>query len=112
MNEFIITNIETKMEHDYSMSGNHSFISAQDPFAQASYQTRPTMEITLKPRCADEEMMRKIMNISQAGRTVTLNDTEYNDFIEPFKNEFIEFMMDKHPEKLMADPKAWDILRR
>ena len=55
--------------------------------------------------------MKKLANIVEAGRTVVLNDTEYNNFIEPFKREFIEFMMEKYPERLMADTKAWEILR-
>lgn len=110
MNEFIITNIETKMDHDYvvsSMSSNQFL----DPFdIHQSYQTGPSIKITLEPRYPDEKSMRKIHNIYQGGRTVSLQDTRYADYIEPFRGQFIEFMMDKHPEKILADPKSWDRL--
>ena len=105
-NKFIVTNVEyrTKPEQ-YQTLGVDPYMSIMN-----SVQQYHAFELTLQPIDVNESTMFKLNNIVRAGRVVTLNDTEYVDFMEPFKQEFIEFMMDKHPEKVLADPKAWDRL--
>jgi len=104
---FIITNVENRIEH-----AHQSYMDiSMDPYGPSRMtQQHMSFELTLRPEHADEQTYRKLGNIAQAGRTVTLNDTEYVDFLEPFRNEFIDFMMDKHPEKIISDPKSWDRL--
>jgi len=109
MNEFIITEVQHRVHAEHSFDymaqlGHNSSMSI-------NYNQVPTVELTLRPKHPCEQTMKKLANIVEAGRTVVLNDTEYNNFIEPFKREFIEFMMEKYPERLMADTKAWEILR-
>lgn len=105
-NRFIVTNVEHRVEAEMQYAS-----VSMDPYSRGFQDPRThyqSFELTLKPMDVDENTLFKLNNIAQAGRTVTLQDTEYDDFMEPFKNEFIEFMMDRHPEKLLADPKAWD----
>jgi len=90
----------------------------RDPFSRPTYEnpymshyeSRHGLEITLRSVDIDEQTMRKLGNIHQAGRSVSIQDTEYMEYVEPFKNEFINFMMDKYPEKIISDPKGWDKL--
>ena len=105
-NRFIVTNVEHRVEAEER--------SVIDPymggFRDSMQRQHQSFELTLRPMDVNENTLFKLKNIAQAGRTVTLNDTEYNDYLEPFRKEFIDFMMDKHPEKILADPKAWDRL--
>ncbi|RLC48848.1 MAG: hypothetical protein DRH57_01535 [Candidatus Cloacimonadota bacterium] len=107
-NRFIVTNVEHRTEPEQYQ------ISVADPYMNGFRETiqrqHQSFELTLRPMDVDENTMFKLNNIARAGRTVSLQDTEYVDFMEPFKQQFIEFMMDKHPEKILSDPKAWDNL--
>ena len=107
-NRFIVTNVEHRVDENQL----YGSVATQymTGFRESIQRQHQSFELTLKPMDVDENTMDKLNNIARAGRTVTLNDTEYVDFMEPFKREFIEFMMDKHPEKVLADPKAWDRL--
>lgn len=104
MNRFIITNVTHTTEQDKYTT---------DPYMNrfSASMSHQSFEITLKPMDVNEHTLFKLENIAIAGRTLSLQDTEYSDFMEPFKYEFIEFMIDKHPDKLLSDPKAWDRLR-
>ena len=105
-NRFIVTNVEHRVEQEQYQ------VSVADPYMHRNVGAlqHQSFEITLRPMDVNENTMFKLNNIAKAGRTVTSQDTEYEDYMEPYKSEFIEFMMDKHPEKLLADPKAWDRL--
>jgi hypothetical protein len=106
LNKFIVTNVEHRVEAaQYNLNMADPYMSRMD-----SAQQYHTFELTLQPTDVNKNTMFKLQNIAQAGRTVSLQDTEYADFMEPFKKEFITFMMDKHPEKIISDPKAWDRL--
>jgi hypothetical protein len=108
MNRFLITDIRTISEQmpDYGMP---RMASISDPY-MSSYEVRNTFEITLRAVVADDDGAMKLNNILKAGRTVELNDSEYMDYVEPFKNEFIEFMMEKYPERIIAGTEAWEKL--
>lgn len=98
--EFVITNIEYGMDHmPYDLS---------DPF-KPQYKS-PCLEMNLKSINITNESMRKITNIYQNVRKVSIQDTDYIDYMEPFKNEFIEFMMEKHPEKIISNLQGWNKL--
>ena len=107
MDKFIIK--ELKMMHECQPMTAH-MVSAKDPYAYTSQEVTHTYEVTLVAVNPDLESARKLNNIKQAGRTVELNDSEYMNYIEPFKNEFIEFMMEKYPEKIIAGTEAWEKL--
>jgi len=101
MNEFIITDIRTQMDYN-EMSFNG--------YTQIDGMGVPSVELTLRPRIPDTELLRKLSNIVQAGRTVILNDAEYHSLLGEFKDEFIIFMNEKYPEKVLAKPESWDKL--
>ena len=107
-NRFIVTNVEHRIEPaQYQLSVSDPYRYSSPSQMHKQYQS---FELTLQPVDVNENTAFKLKNIAKAGRTVSLQDTEYSDYMEPFKNEFIEFMMEKHPEKLLSDPKAWDRL--
>lgn len=107
-NEFLITNLTTKMDMDYSYNPP----SIENPFNPIMREQiiHKAFEITVRPLGDVNEVGRKLINILNAGRKIIINDAAYNDFVEPFKHEFIEFMMEKYPEKIIANPKDWDRL--
>lgn len=108
MNEFLITEMRTTMDRDPYLHAP----SIADPYnpIMTSHTVYQAFELTLRPLGDAGEVGRKLNNILRAGRKVTLNDTEYDTYMEPFKAEFLDFMMEKHPEKIIADPEAWERL--
>jgi len=107
MNKFVITDFKTMMESSPQIS---RYASIEDPY-MSTYETYQSFEITLRPAGrVDKSIARKLNNVIQAGKTVELNTTEYADFVKPYKNEFIEFMTERYPDRLLGDPKAWDAI--
>lgn len=107
MNKFIITDIKTYMDRQ----AHYGAVSAS-PYSMPMgvEEVIHTFELTLKPQYGSEETLRKLHNVVQAGKTVSLETTEYADFMRPFQREFIEFMEERHPDKLIGNQKAWEAL--
>jgi len=101
MNEFIITDIRTQMNYDEIPFNGYT---------QVDGIGMPSVELTLRPRTPNTELLRKLSNIVQEGRTVILNDAEYHSLLDEFKDEFIIFMNEKYPEKILTNPESWDKL--
>ena len=106
MNKFIITDFQHREVQPTLMP------MMDDPFRphHERIQNHMSFEMTIRPIEIDESSMKKLYNIHKSRRTIELNDSEYADFTEPFRIEFIEFMMEKHPDRILADPEAWDRL--
>lgn len=100
MNKFLITQISFAPRQDFHMSGNYVIMG------------NPPELITMEMHAIDlgDETMRKLHNIISAGRPVSINDSEYMDWIEPFKAEFKEFLVEKHPEKILKDQAGFNKL--
>jgi len=96
-NKFIVTNVEHRVEAE------QQYASIVDPYSQrfqSPQRQHQSFELTLQPTDVDENTMFKLQNIAKAGRTVILQDTEYADFMEPFRHEFIDFTWINTQKKL------------
>lgn len=97
MNKFIITSINP-VDNYFGLDSticNHPLV----------------FELTLRPVEIDNKSLEKLHDIIKDRRVVTLNDSEYAHFMEPFKDEFIQFMMEKYPDKILSNPESWDMLK-
>ena len=76
MNTFRIVELNHRMDetlnYDYINSGGHSI-------------QIPKVELTLIPVSMNDDFLFKLANISSKNRTITINDNEYADYLEPFK---------------------------
>jgi len=97
MNKFLISNIE--FEDAFNFGGN-SFHGSNSP----------NIRLELRSVEFNNADIKKLSNIMKSNRTISLNDTAYNNWVEPFKNEFKEFLLDKHPEKILLDVKGFEQL--
>ena len=95
MNEFIITEVE---------------FSSQNNYFQDYIETPQRIILKLETLNITSELIRKINNIIKTQRTVTINDTKYNKHIEPFKKEFIEFLKEKYPDKILKNIDEWNFI--
>ena len=109
MNEFIITEIKEMQERSFvnaDICYNHGMYSPH-----VAQEVHPTVEITIRPTHPDSTLLRKISRIFQDQRSITVNDTQYSKHMEPFKGEFMEFMMENYPEKIIANSEEWQYLK-
>jgi len=42
--------------------------------------------------------------------SVSINNTDYMDWLEPFKNEFKEFLLERYPDKIVQDQAGFNRL--
>jgi hypothetical protein len=100
MNKFIIKSFN--MEHSESPFVAGSFMMASN--------IGPILHLDLVSLDITGDQIRKLNNIVEAHKPVSINTTEYMDWLEPFKNEFKEFLHMYHPDKILKDPKGYTIL--
>lgn len=60
-----------------------------------------SISMNVIPYNSDENAADLFLSVVNCGRIITL--TDYEDYVEPFKEEFKEFLLERYPEKIMSN---------
>lgn len=53
----------------------------------------------------EEDILSSISSIIHAGKEITISD--YNAYVDPFKEEFKQFLLERYPEKIMKNQQGF-----
>lgn len=85
MNKFIVTDFSVSQDYNIDYFDNNL-----------------KFKLELMPYVKDDDMSHTLRNIS-AGRLITILTDEYNEWFEPFADEFKQFLIDNYPDKIVKD---------
>lgn len=68
------------------------------------------VEITLLADFFTENKPNDLIKWHKEYERVTLISSKHMKLLKKFKNEFIQYLEDKHPEKLIKEPEAWELI--
>ncbi len=72
---------------------------------QACGRQYPTCSFTLEvyPAAPFDEVVANLMRSISASRYISINTEEYPVWVDQFRDEFKEFLLERYPEKIISD---------
>lgn len=102
MANFIIQEVSTN---------NNYMTTSKYGSSSVHYGAAPQIEVTLRLIDPDPYTMKNLKELIEQQKPVDLVDTDFDKSMKKFSKEFEEFMMERHPDKLIKNSKSWSKLK-
>ena len=93
MNKFIVKSISVNNNYDFSI--NYQSLS----------KNYPTCSFTLEifPYGSFDDSVSKLLKSIHDGMVIGIDTDDYATWVTPFKEEFKQFLIEKHPDKIVKN---------
>lgn len=102
MSKFLIKQLDTSAGNipNFNVSANLKQICTN----------QKTLSLELLVLEWDLNSIEKLNTHFKYNKPVKIESCEYDIWVEPFKKEFKEFLEEKYPDKILSDPKGFEIM--
>jgi hypothetical protein len=97
MNKFIVKSIAITNNYDFSI--NYQSLNAHYPTC--------SFNLEIFPYGAFDDSVSKLLKSIQEGMIIGIDTDDYAKWVNPFKDEFKQFLITNYPEKIMMDQEGF-----